>query len=643
MPADDMPGTTVSGTVVVPDTPIAVLRQFWGHDAFRGIQADIIGSILERRDTLGLMPTGGGKSVAFQVPALMMEGTCIVVTPLVALMKDQVAHLRERGIKATCVHSGLTHDQILREFDNCILGHYKFLYLSPERLHSSLFISKLKRLTVSFITVDEAHCISQWGYDFRPSYLTICELRRLLPGVPVLALTATATPRVADDIVRQLEFAPGARRFTMSFARPNLDYSVVQCDDKVEAIVHALLTSEGSAIVYVRSRAGTRDLALTLQQRGVTASYYHAGLSTVEKDTRQQMWQTGRARVMVATNAFGMGIDKADVRLVLHLDPPDSLEAYFQEAGRAGRDGRPARAVLYYAESDVRLMRQRVHQTFPPKEKVRDIYDDLACYFQLAVGDGYGVRYELDVDEFSRRFRHFPVVVESALLILQRAGYLTYSAEDEGRSRVMVIVRRDDLYHYNLGNSTADRLLLALLRRYEGLFADYVNIDERVLASDTGCTPDDVYRGLQALMRQRLLHYIPRKHVPSLVYDQRRVDHSRVVLSREVYDDRLAQYVERIGSVIGYLTDTATPCAAQLLRYFGEEPTAEMLAAAPDTPPPAPDSAEAAVEAIMADGEPHHPTQFHALPFPRDEVNAALLGIIDQGRAEIINGHFKLK
>ena len=625
-------------------SPLDALQKVWGYTAFRGIQESIISAILAGHDTLGLMPTGGGKSITFQVPALMMEGTCIVVTPLVALMKDQVAHLRKRGIKATAIHSGLEHKKILRELDNCILGHYKFLYLSPERLETELFLEKLKRLKISFVTVDEAHCISQWGYDFRPSYLKIKEFRKVLPTVPFLALTATATPDVVADIRLQLDFRPGAETFSMSFERPNLDYRVVRSDSKAAAIIHMLQLTEGSAIVYTRSRSGCRDLALTLQQEGIDASYYHAGLSSAEKETRQQMWQEGRSRVMVCTNAFGMGIDKADVRLVLHLDPPDSLEAYFQEAGRAGRDGKPATAILYYSDADTRLMQRRIPQTFPPKEKVREIYDDIACFFQLAVGDGMGMRYEFNIDEFCRRFRYFPVTVEAALRILLRAGYLHYNEDDDSRSRVMFIVRRDDLYNIRLNTTLGDLVLQSILRHYEALFSDYVYIDESLIAKDCNCTEDDVYDSLLGLTRRRILHYIPRKNTPSIVYQQRRVEHDRIVLSPAVYEDRLEQYIERINAVIRYLLDDETPRNEQLLDYFGQRPL----------PPPSPigrgpllsrEGAPSAtpldaIIALLDDGELHHPTEFHALPFPTDDVNDTLLSLLDQQRVTIRNGHF---
>lgn len=642
-----MPDSEAAATLPALDSglpPVEVLRRVWGYTAFRGIQEEIITAILAGHDTLGLMPTGGGKSITFQVPALMMKGTCIVVTPLVALMKDQVAHLRKRGIKATAIHSGLEHKKILRELDNCILGNYKFLYLSPERLETDLFLEKLKRLKVSFVTVDEAHCISQWGYDFRPSYLKLKEFRKVLPAVPFLALTATATPDVVDDIRRQLDFRPGTETFTMSFERPNLDYRVVHSDSKAAAIIHMLQLTEGSAIVYTRSRSGSRDLALTLQQAGIDASYYHAGLSSAEKETRQQMWQEGRSRVMVCTNAFGMGIDKPDVRLVLHLDPPDSLEAYFQEAGRAGRDGKPATAILYYSQADTRLMQKRILQTFPPKEKIREIYDDIACFFQLAVGDGMGMCYEFNIDEFCRRFRYFPISVEAALRILQRAGYLHYNEDDDSRSRVMFIVRRDDLYSIRLNTSLGDLVLQSILRHYEALFSDYVYIDESLIAKDCNCTEDDVYEALLGLTRRRILHYIPRKNTPSIVYQQRRVEHDRIVLSSAVYEDRLEQYIDRINSVIRYLLDDETPRNEQLLAYFGQKPGSDTSSAPQELPlKPQPADAPTPLEAVVRlldDGELHHPTEFHALPFPTDEVNDVLLSLLDQQRVTIRNGHF---
>lgn len=632
-----------------PTTPLEILRQYWGYDAFRGIQASIIESILAGHDTLGLMPTGGGKSVTFQVPALLMEGVCLVITPLVALMKDQVQHLRQRGIKATSVNSGMTREQILRELDNCILGHYKFLYLSPERLVTDLFLNKLPRLQVSFVAVDEAHCISQWGYDFRPSYLKIRDLRRRLPHVPILALTATATPPVVRDICRQLEFGDDSEVFRMSFDRPNLSYEVYRTDDKVGAIIGLLHSTQGCVIVYTRSRSGARDMALTLEQCGIPASYYHAGLPTSEKDFRQQEWQEGKVRVMVATNAFGMGIDKADVRLVLHLDSPDNLEAYFQEAGRAGRDGKPARAILFFNESDIRIMRRRVPQHFPPKEKVRDIYDDVACYVQLAVGDGQEVRYQFELEDFCQRFHHFPVVVESALRILQCGGYLIYTQEDDSRSRVMFIVRRDDLYDYRIGNELTDKVLYQLLRHYEGLFSDYVYIEESLLARHCGCTEDEVYEALLGLTRRRILHYVPRKVTPTVFYLQRRVDHQHISLPPEVYEQRLEQYTSRLSAVINYLNDDSVPRRLQLLRYFGEEADEDSLATCEESEEAETTETTAvrltpqeAILKVLSDGALHHPTELHSLPYERNDLNDTLLALFDEERIEIVDGMFRL-
>ena len=409
-----------------------ILKRYWGYDDFRGIQRDIIQSIGEGHDTLGLMPTGGGKSITFQVPALCREGVCIVITPLIALMKDQVNHLRRRGILAAAVNSSMSHDDVLRILDNCILGGTRLLYISPERLASQLFITKLRHMQISFITVDEAHCISQWGYDFRPSYLNISSIRVLLPDVPILALTATATPAVVEDIKDKLQ-RPDDKGgtfnvFQMSFERKNLSYIVREAMDKRHELIEALHTSTASSIVYVRSRKHAREIAELLTQEGFSATYYHAGLDTEEKDKRQNDWQADRTRIIVATNAFGMGIDKADVRLVLHYDCPDSIEAYFQEAGRAGRDGKPAQAILLYGQQDIVKLRKRVADTFPDKDYIRKVYDHIAFYFQIALGDGNGVSHEFNLQDFCYKFNHFPVQVHSALQILQRAGYLEFTA-----------------------------------------------------------------------------------------------------------------------------------------------------------------------------------------------------------------------
>ena len=422
-----------------------ILRQYWGYDDFRGIQREIIESIGSGHDTLGLMPTGGGKSITFQVPALAKEGTCIVITPLIALMKDQVANLRQRGIRAAAIYSGLTREEIIITLENCIFGDIRFLYVSPERLSSDLFQTKLRHMKVSFITVDEAHCISQWGYDFRPSYLEIAKIRQLLPGIPVLALTATATPTVVDDIQDRLSFAE-KRVFRMSFERENLAYIVRHAEDKQKELVHILRSMKGSAIVYARSRRRTKEMADMIQQAGITATFYHAGLDSVVKDERQKAWQDDQVRVMVATNAFGMGIDKPDVRVVIHIDCPDSIEAYFQEAGRAGRDGLKAYAVLLYNNGDQRKLEKRIADTFPEKDFIRNVYEHLAYFYQIGVGSGYGHTFEFNIDKFCHAFRHFPIQVDAALKILTRAGYIEYTEEQDNQARVMFTVSRNDLY-----------------------------------------------------------------------------------------------------------------------------------------------------------------------------------------------------
>ena len=407
----------------------SLLKQYWGYDDFRGIQREIIESIGSGHDTLGLMPTGGGKSITFQVPALAQEGTCIVITPLIALMKDQVDHLLRRGIRAAAIYSGLTHEEIIVTLENCIFGNVRILYVSPERLSSELFQTKLRHMRVSFITVDEAHCISQWGYDFRPSYLEIAKIRKLVPDAPVLALTATATPAVVKDIQDKLTLKTERtfNVFRMSFERTNLTYVVRHTTDKRKELIHILSSVKGTAIVYARSRRRTKEFSEMLNEAGIPATFYHAGLDTTVKDERQQAWQHDQVRVMVSTNAFGMGIDKPDVRLVIHIDCPDSIEAYFQEAGRAGRDGFKAYAVLLYNDADERKLEKRIADTFPEKDYIRQVYEHLAYFYQIGVGSGYNHTFEFNIDKFCHTFRHFPIQVDSALKILNRAGYIEYT------------------------------------------------------------------------------------------------------------------------------------------------------------------------------------------------------------------------
>ena len=546
----------------------SILKQYWGYEDFRGIQEEIIASIGKGEDTLGLMPTGGGKSVTFQVPALAKPGLCLVITPLIALMKDQVQHLRARGIKAVAVYSGMTREEIIVALENCIFGDYKFLYISPERLDTEVFQAKLRSMKVSMITVDESHCISQWGYDFRPAYLKIADVRKLLPGVPVLALTATATPEVVKDIQLRLAFCR-ENVFRMSFERKNLAYIVRRTEDKAGELIHILSQVAGSAIVYTRNRKRTKEVSLFLNQHGISATFYHAGLDNDTKDQRQKGWQDGTFRVMVATNAFGMGIDKPDVRLVIHIDFPDSPEAYFQEAGRAGRDGQKAYAVLLYAQADKTILKKRIGDTFPEKDYIRQVYEHINYYYQMAMGDGRGCTFAFNIDEFCQNFKHFPVRVDSALKILTRAGYLEYTDEQDNASRLIFTLRRDELYRINENNPDTENLLRIILRSYTGVFSDYAYISEEILARRSGLTRQQVYDTLILLTKRHVLHYIPGKKTPYIIYTRER--QNTVVLSKEVYEDRKDSYEKRIHAMLDYAESDGKCRSRMLLRYFGEK------------------------------------------------------------------------
>lgn len=547
-----------------------ILKQYWGYDNFRGIQEDIIRSIGEGRDTLGLMPTGGGKSITFQVPALAQEGLCLVITPLIALMKDQVRNLRERGIKATAIYSGMTREEIVIALENCIFGNYKFLYVSPERLDTEIFQIKLRSMHVSLITVDESHCISQWGYDFRPAYLKIADIRQLLPGVPVIALTATATPEVVSDIQQRLQFRQ-ENVFRMSFERKNLAYVVRHTEDKESELLHILQRVDGSGIVYTRNRKKTKEISLFLNRNHITATFYHAGLNDETKDSRQKAWLKGEFRVMVATNAFGMGIDKPDVRVVIHADVPDSPEAYFQEAGRAGRDGMKAYAVLLFCARDKITLKQRVSDTFPEKSYIRKIYEDINFYYQMAMGDGRGCTFAFNIDEFCRNFKHFPVQTDSALKILTRAGYLEYTDEQDNASRIMFTITKEELYRIREQSEDTEKLLRILLRSYTGLFTDYAYISEDNLSTRSGLSKQQIYETLLSLSRRHILHYIPAKKTPYIIYTRERQETERVYLSKEVYEDRKESYVQRINAMIEYAESENRCRSRMLLCYFGEK------------------------------------------------------------------------
>ena len=547
-----------------------ILKQYWGYDSFRDLQEEIITSIGEGKDTLGLMPTGGGKSITFQVPALAQSGLCIVITPLIALMKDQVQNLRKRGIKALAIYSGMTRQEIVTALENCIFGDYKFLYISPERLDTEIFRIKLRSMKVSMITVDESHCISQWGYDFRPAYLKIAEIRELLPGVPVLALTATATPEVVKDIQSRLNFREETV-FRMSFERKNLAYIVRKTDNKTGELLHILKRIDGSAIIYVRNRRRTKEITELLMQEGITADFYHAGLDNAVKDLRQKRWQNGEIRVMVATNAFGMGIDKPDVRIVLHIDLPDSPEAYFQEAGRAGRDGLKAYAVILYAKSDKMTLHKRVADTFPEKEYILQVYEHLQYYYQMAMGDGFQCIREFNLEEFCRKFKYFPVPVDSALKILTQAGYLEYTDEQDNASRILFTIRRDELYKLREMGTEAETLIQTILRSYTGVFTDYAYISEDTLAIRTGLTRQQIYNILVTLTKRRIVDYIPHKKTPYIIYTRERLELRYLHIPASVYEERKARYEARIKAMEEYVTSESVCRSRMLLRYFGEK------------------------------------------------------------------------
>jgi ATP-dependent DNA helicase RecQ len=547
-----------------------ILSQYWGYSDFRSLQDKIILSIGSKRDTLGLMPTGGGKSITFQVPALAVEGVCIVITPLIALMKDQVENLRNRGIKAVAVYSGMTKDEILVALDNCILGDYKFLYISPERLATEIFRKKLEQMTVSFLVVDESHCISQWGYDFRPSYLRIADIRSLLPGVPVLAVTATATPEVVNDIQEKLHFKE-KNVFQKSFERKNLAYVVRNTTDKERQLLKILENVGGSAIVYVRDRKKTKEIADFLNQNNITADYYHAGLRNETKDKKQEVWKTDKCRVMVSTNAFGMGIDKPDVRLVVHIDLPDSLEAYFQEAGRAGRDEKRAYAVLLYSKSDSTKLKKRIPDNFPEKDKIKRVYEALGNYFQLAVGDGQGIIYDFNLIDFCTKFKFNFLQAFSSLKILQQAGYIELTDEQDNPSRFMFTIFRDELYKLKYENPLLGNLIALLLRLHSGMFVDFVRINEDELAMRLKATREDVYHALLNLSKQNIIKYIPAKKTPFIIYSQNRLEINQIRLEKEIYEERKTRFEERIKSVLNYV-ETENICRNKiLLHYFGEK------------------------------------------------------------------------
>ncbi len=550
-----------------------ILTRYWGYSSFRPLQEEIIRAVYEKKDLLALMPTGGGKSLTFQVPSMAMEGICLVITPLIALMKDQVENLTRKGIRALAVHSGMSRDEIDITLDNAVYGGFKFLYLSPERLTTEIFRVRLEKMNVCLVAIDEAHCISQWGYDFRPSYLKIAELRKLLPETGFLALTATATPKVTEDIMEKLEFREKLV-FQKSFERKNLIYQVEQTEDKNRKLLSILNQAQGPAIVYVRNRKKTRDIAMLLSEANITAGYYHAGLSHEIRNLRQEEWKKGKIRVIVATNAFGMGIDKADVRTVLHFDLPDSPESYFQEAGRAGRDEKSAKAILLYSQSDKRYAEQRIDTSFPEISLIKDVYHALGNYLQIPVGGGKGQSYDFILSDFLSKYKFNALIAHNSLQILQKESYIETTEELNNPSRVIFKVGRDDLYKFQVSNVKFDGFIKLLLRSYSGFFSSYVAIDEATLAKRAGLTFDEVYKFLSRLQEYGIINYIPRKRNPVIVFTEERLERKNLHISVEEYRFLKERFREKIQEMIRYASGN-NQCRSQfLLDFFGEKDAA---------------------------------------------------------------------
>lgn len=612
-----------------------ILEKYWGYKQFRALQEDIIMSVLEGRDTLGLMPTGGGKSLTFQIPTLAMDGLAIVVTPIISLMKDQVDNLISHRIKATYMHAGLSVTERRRVMEKCQNGNYKFLYISPERLESKSFLDRIKHLNVCLIVVDEAHCISQWGYDFRPSFLNIGKLRKVFPEVPVLALTATATPVVVNDIQDKLRFrAPNV--FKTSFARSNISYVVRHTTEKMSELVHIMKSVPGSAIVYVRSRKRTKLIADELRRNGISADYYHAGLSIEEKEDKQNKWKDDEIRVIVATNAFGMGIDKPDVRLVAHVDLPNTLEEYFQEAGRAGRDGNRSYAVMLVKATDKGLLHRHLSEAFPEKDYIRKVYELVGNFLEVAIGEGYGQMLDFNFNLFCRTYNLPVLPTHNALKILTQSEYIQFVEEIETQSRVMILANKDELYNIPTTTPRADEVLQALLRTYSGLFADYVFINEDVISYRYNLPSQTIYESLLELTRMHILHYVPRKRTPYIIYTTSREEPRHVLIPKAVYEDLRERMRQRIEAVITYCFSDDICREKYLVEYFGESSSSPC------------GHCDTCIEKRKrADHEPDDVLQgilymtqlkprrlkelIQTLSFPRDEIIAMVSMLVDEG------------
>ena len=547
-----------------------ILKTYWGYDDFRSLQEEIIRSVLDGKDTLALMPTGGGKSLTYQVSGLAMEGVCLVVTPLIALMKDQVEDLKNRGIPAEAIYTGMRRDRVESIINKCIYDTVKFLYVSPERLYSERFREKLRLMNVCLITVDEAHCISQWGYDFRPPYLRIAEVREFFPGVATLALTATATPEVVEDIQKQLHFST-PNVLSKSFRRENISYVIRDTEAKPLELFNILSKVQGGAIVYVRTRLKASSIAAFLNKSGIKSDFYHAGLSSAQRARRQEAWKSGKVPVVVATNAFGMGIDKADVRVVVHYDVPDSPEAYFQEAGRAGRDGKRAYAVLLSSRAALGGLQKRIDDAFPPKDYILRVYEALANYYQLGEGEGQGRAFEFNLKLFARNFKLNEARVMSAISILEVAEFLGYTTDINSRSRVMFTVLRDRLYEFETGDPLLERLMVLLMRNYAGIFVQDAYVDEGFLADQLDVTRKVLYDAFISLAKRKIIRYVPGDVKPYIVYYQPRLPLSYITIGREAYENRKELFVTKIGAMARYIRDDETCRQLLLMEYFGQK------------------------------------------------------------------------
>mgnify|MGYP003803137743 CR=1 FL=1 len=556
---------------MLPEIYRNTLARHWGYTSFRPLQEDIISSVISGRDTVALMPTGGGKSITYQLPAAVQEGLCLVITPLIALMKDQINRLKEINIKAMAIHSGMTREEVEIAIDNCLYGDYKLLYVSPERLDSPIFKSRLPRFNLSLVAIDEAHCISQWGYDFRPSYLRIAEMREVIsPEVPFLALTATATPAVVKDIVARLKMKNAAVLQT-TFRRPNITYVVREVEDKNAYVIKTLSRNQGCGIIYVRSRKRSKEIAEMLIASGISADFYHAGLPQDMRDRKQKAWTQGEVRIIVATNAFGMGIDKADVRYVIHWDSPDSIEAYYQESGRAGRDGKTAYAILLWSQDEKKKMSESVKVKFPPLDRIKDIYEAIANFYQLPVGSGKNSVFDFDMWKFVTAFRFSVTETYNSLLFLQKEGYLEFTDEINNPTRVRFIIGRDDLYKFQVANEEYDKFIKLLLRTYSGMFSEFVPINEEVISNRTGLSRDSIYKYLLRLSQQGIVHFIPGKKSPLMIFTEERLDKSQLKISPDIYLRVKENYIERVDKMISYAENNNRCRADFLASYFGEE------------------------------------------------------------------------